>query len=120
MSNTVLLTDDLEVGSFITILRGKMESRNISTSDGPATVLKENGMWDSFKGRVLKILVVDRPYIVVEYYVPGFNRMDKTSLDTRDLQLKKCSKKYVNIYEPRFEVTEEKPVPDWEFDQEKK
>jgi len=115
--SVILAQDELRVGMYITVFKGKFTEKEISTFGQVKVVVEENLI--SFKGRVLKIVVIDSPYIVVEYYLSRCEDDPiKLSLDTRDIKLKECSNDYVKVYEPRFKVVK-KEVVDWEFEQEK-
>ena len=111
----LLEADDLNIGMFITVLRGEETKRVILARNGPEPDIKEN---KSFNGKVLKILAIDLPYIIIQFYnVIGKRQTD--NLDTREVKLGTVSTEYIKELQPQYlpEVPKEEVI-DWIFEQE--
>ncbi len=83
-----LQQDDLEVGMYITVLRGR------PLYEISLTGTNQCGEDNSFKGDVLKILAVDLPFVVVRCCNSSLT--GPITFDVRMYGLKKLSPEYVN------------------------
>ena len=91
--------DDIRVGMYITVLRGKMEKRVFPTPDGPEVMHKEK---DHYNGKVLEVISVDMPYIVVICHESRGSRND--TLDLRYIEVMRLAPEYIHSLLPKFEL----------------
>ena len=112
----ILESDDLKIGMLITVIQGKTVVKALPTENG--TPRLENKEDDRYNGKVLKIKVIDLPYIIVEYYF--YKNQKKTiDIDTRRYKLGKVSTEYVKELQPEYiKFIEEEKEDIWVFDQE--
>ena len=93
----VLVPDDFTVGDMITVLHGVTFDRVVSDGDDITTTIvqREN---TSYQGNVLRIEVINLPFIIVTRLAHRFGResdRDSFSLDIRRFQFMRLSPEYV-------------------------
>jgi len=98
--------DDIRIGMYITVLRGKVEQRVFPTPNGPEVQYKEK---DHYNGKVLEVIALDLPYIVVTCHESRGKRND--TLDLRHIEILRLTPEYINSLLPNFEFKED---PFWE------
>lgn len=94
---TELQADDIRVGMYITVLHGREKYKG---EYGGTLVKTEDSSW---KGSVLKVLVIEFPYVVVQEITDRFGnsfvnhspRSGLISMDIRDRTFTKLSDEYV-------------------------
>ena len=110
-----LYYDDLKIGMFITILQGRISKTPYPTPNGVDFNIKEDRY---FNGKVLRVIAMDIPYVVVEFY--SVNKYIKNKeFDTRVVKFGSLSTEYIKTLHPQFETKEvEKTEKEWIFEQE--
>jgi len=103
MQKRILTMDDMREGMFITILRGRIEERMVSTPEGPKMRKKENPM---YKGKVLEVISVDMPYMVVACHARSGAIRD--TIDLREVQTQQLSMEYVVSMVPKVNLKTDK------------
>jgi len=126
--SVALEVDDLDVGMFVTVIKGAEYSQGGTPGFGPENHQmggrppKTVEMMSFYKGKVLRIAAIDLPYLSIEHMVMGEGgrrEPQHITMDIREVCLKKLSNEFVTIAEPSYknELREEKS-PSWTFDQE--
>jgi len=87
--------DEVRVGMYITVLKGKMDQRVYPSPDGPQVQKKER---DHYNGKVLEVISLDLPYIVVKCHEPKGARND--SLDLRCTEVMHLTPEYIGALIP--------------------
>ena len=62
----ILEMDDITKGMFLTVLRGSISKRLTHGPQGPVPEVKED---KRLNGKVMKVIAVDMPFIVVEFFI---------------------------------------------------
>lgn len=113
----ILEMDDVIKGMFLTVLRGSVSNRVVRGPMGPIPETKEDSR---LNGKILKVIAVDLPFIVVEFfYGPSIEKTRKESLDVRNIVLGTLTLEYMAAAEPRWKI----PIiptfddnPDWTYE----
>ncbi len=92
--------DDIRVGMYITVLKGKIEQRVYPGPDGPQIMNREK---DRLNGKVLEVVSVDMPYIVVLIHERLGSRPQ--DLDLRTIEVMRLSPYYVCNLVPKLKLT---------------
>ncbi len=101
---SVLQIDDFEVGMFITVLNGDQTFKEFMSPKGGRTeVLEKN---DYYKGKVLRVVSMNLPYLFLEYYGSGNNKNDMYSatIDVREAHFMKLDISFVRTASPNFKA----------------
>ena len=106
MQKRKLEMDDVRIGMYITILKGKTEQRMVPGPNGPNFRIKER---DHYNGKVLEVLNVLMPYIAVNVHDRRGVRQD--TIDLRQVQIMSVTKEYIQALLPNFELKRE---PFWD------
>lgn len=91
--------DDIRVGMYITILRGKQEQRVVPGPQGPKTLYREK---DMYNGKVLEVVALDMPYAVVK--VHSTTRVVRTTIDMRQIEMMALTPQYILSLFPDLEI----------------
>jgi hypothetical protein len=102
-----LAMDEVRVGMYITVLRGKMDQRVYPSPDGPKVQKKER---DHYNGKILEVMNLDLPYIVVKCHEARGTRND--SLDLRHTEVMHLTPEYIANLLPDFKYNGKDPF--WE------
>lgn len=94
--------DDVKIGMYITVLRGKMVPRNFPPMKSSEDQYKEK---DHYNGKVLEITALDMPYIAITCYEPRGSRND--TLDLRHFEIMRITPEYIISLLPDFELKQE-------------
>ena len=110
--------DDISKGMFLTVLRGSISNRIINGPQGPIFQAEED---KRLNGKVLKIVTINLPFIVVEFfYMTSNDKIKRDTLDLRDLVLGTLTNEYVVAAEPRWIIpitTMFNGDPDWNYEE---
>jgi len=108
---TKLEMDDIRVGMFVTILRGRENGyRPIPNEDGSFTQVISYD--DRYNGKVLEVKAVNYPYIAVNHYWAKSKKdieYKVFNLDLREIILEKIGKEYIKALCPGLKVKEDDP-----------
>ncbi len=106
MDKRKLEMDDVRIGMYITILKGKTDERMVPGPDGPRFRMREK---DHYNGKVLEVLNVLMPYIVVNVHETRGIRQN--TIDLRQVQIVALTPSYVHALLPNLEI---KTEPFWD------
>jgi hypothetical protein len=98
--------DDIRIGMYITILKGKTDERMIPGPNGPRFRMREK---DHYNGKVLEVLNVLMPYIAVN--VHDRRGCSQDTIDLRQVQIMSLTEAYVHALLPNLEMKRE---PFWD------
>jgi hypothetical protein len=98
--------DDVRIGMYITILKGKIDERMVPGINGPKFRTREK---DHYNGRVLEVLNVLMPYIAVNVHDRRGVRPD--TIDLRHVEIMGLTEEYIHALLPGFEMKRE---PFWD------
>ena len=98
--------DDVRIGMYITILRGKVDERMIPGPNGPKFRKREK---DHYNGKVLEVINVLMPYIAVN--VHDRRGCSQDTIDLRQVQIMSLTEGYVHALLPNLEIHKE---PFWD------
>ena len=98
--------DDIRVGMYITVLKGKTEQRVLPTPNGPEIQYRE---MSQYNGKILEVLSLDLPYMAITCHEARGKRND--SLDLRHIEVMALTPEYVHGLVPELEL---KPEVFWE------
>jgi len=91
--------DDIRIGMYITILKGKTDERMVPGPNGPKFRVRER---DHYNGKVLEVLCVEMPYIAVRVHDRMGTRED--TIDLRQVQILALTLAYVHALLPNLEI----------------
>ena len=106
MDKRKLEMDDVRIGMYITILKGKTDERMVPGPDGPRFRMREK---DHYNGKVLEVLNVLMPYIVVNVHNSICPRQD--TIDLRQVEIMALTPEFIQARLPNFEL---KTEPFWD------
>ena len=106
MQKRKLEMDDVRIGMYITILKGKTERRMVPGPNGPTFTMKEK---DHYNGAVIEVVNVLMPYIAVNVHDRRGIRQD--TIDLRHVQIMSITDEYIQALLPNFELKRE---PFWD------
>jgi len=126
----ILVADELDEGMFITVHSEVVNTENNNPLANLPPLFPEfprqkvKGKYSFYKGKVLKIIAIDFPYIAAEFYgnSKGFisDKINEVVLDIREVNLMELTTNFVQKVEPNFQVIPyKKEKVNWEFEQEK-
>lgn len=103
---TKLEMDDIRVGMFVTILRGKRigYSSQFAPDGTSSPIIKYDS---SYNGKVIKILAVNFPYVVTDVYRIGPIKKliwKRQEFDLREIILQRIDKEYIKALCPGIVV----------------
>lgn len=91
--------DDIRIGMYITILKGKIDERMVPGPDGPRFRMREK---DHYNGKVLEVMNVLMPYIVVDVHESMGIRQD--TIDLRHVEMMALTPEFIQSRLPNFEL----------------
>jgi len=91
--------DDVRVGMYITVLKGKMEQKIFLTPEGP--IIKKQEKYN-LNGKILEVVALDMPYMLVTCHESFGTR--KESLDLRVIEVMALSQEYIHNFLPDLEL----------------
>jgi len=94
--------DEVRIGMYITVLKGKMEQKVFPGHTGPIVVNQEKC---HYNGKVLEVLCVDFPYVVINIHEGFGSRRDQ--LDLRKIDVMQLDPDYVNKLVPKLKIQED-------------
>jgi len=105
MPGMILQIDDLEVGMFVTIHSGQVNEVEEQTISGNV-ITRQRERYDWLKGRVLRIIEIQFPFIVAERFVEWDKDLEKKidSFDMRECKFMKISNAYVKALTPLLKI----------------
>jgi hypothetical protein len=98
--------DDIRIGMYITILKGKTDERMVPGPHGPMPRKRER---DHYNGKVLEVINVLMPYIAVN--VHDRRGCSQDTIDLRTVQIMSLTEEYVHALLPNLEMKRE---PFWD------
>jgi hypothetical protein len=98
--------DDIRIGMYITILKGKTEERMIPGPHGPIPRKRER---DHYNGKVLEVINILMPYIAVN--VHDRRGCSQDTIDLRQVQIMSLTDAYIQALLPNLELKRE---PFWD------
>ena len=101
-----LVMDEVHVGMYITVTRGKISQRHVPSEEGIMLIASEN---DHYNGKVLEVISLEMPYAAVACH--SARRELTICLDLRFVETMRLSKEYVTSLCPDIEYKE--PDPFW-------
>jgi hypothetical protein len=91
--------DDIRIGMYITILKGKTEERMVPGPNGPKFRMKEK---DHYNGKILEVMNVLMPYIAVDVHESRGVRQD--TIDLRHVEMMALTPEFILARLPNFEL----------------
>ena len=98
--------DDIRIGMYITIFRGKTDERMVPGPNGPTFRKRER---DHYNGKVIEVINVLMPYIAV--YVHEARGIRQDTIDLRQVQIMALTPEYIHALLPNLELRNE---PFWD------
>jgi hypothetical protein len=94
--------DDIRIGMYVTVSRGKMDQRVFPTPNGPEIQYREK---DHYNGKILEVVALDMPYMVFTCHETRGKRND--TIDLRNVEIMRLSSEYIHSLLPKFEMKED-------------
>ena len=101
-ASSILQIDDLDVGMFITVLNGDQTFKEFMGPQGSKTEINEKNAY--YKGKVLRVVSMNLPYIFIEYYGSAHNQNDlySATIDIREANFIKLDRAFIKTASPNF------------------